>query len=297
MLEPIENLVRNLGRLPGLGRRSAGRAALALVREPDRLLEPLVAALRDAQANVCACARCGAFTVRGEDPCALCTDACTDATRDGGVVCVVEEAADVVTIESSGAFRGRYHVLAGKLSPVRHCGPDKLRIAELKDRIAREGFGEVLLALSTDMEGDATAGYLVETLRGFPSAAAPVAVVGVSSGGLSSKLPCFSAMRCVTISASSAALAKLITFMVVSSALSKRTITSSVSSINFFLALFILYPHQPVALVYQISDTGLFIQLFKLCVERIHVSARLSAVYGLFLQYRREHLYLPCRYG
>ena len=178
MLAPIENLVRNLGRLPGPGRRSAGRAALALVREPDRLLEPLVLALRDAQANVCACARCGAFTVRGEDPCAL----CTDATRDGGVVCVVEEAADVVTIESSGAFRGRYHVLAGKLSPVRHCGPDKLRIAELKDRIAREGFGEVLLALSTDMEGDATAGYLVETLRGFPSAAAPVKVTRLAFG-------------------------------------------------------------------------------------------------------------------
>ena len=178
MLAPIENLVRNLGRLPGFGRRSAGRAALALVREPDRLLEPLVLALRDAQANVCACARCGAFTVRGEDPCAL----CTDATRDGGVVCVVEEAADVVTIESSGAFRGRYHVLAGKLSPVRHCGPDKLRIAELKDRIAREGFGEVLLALSTDMEGDATAGYLVEALRGFPSAAAPVRVTRLAFG-------------------------------------------------------------------------------------------------------------------
>ena len=178
MLAPIENLVRNLGRLPGLGRRSAGRAALALVREPERLLEPLVAALRDAQANVCACARCGAFTVRGEDPCAL----CTDATRDGGVVCVVEEAADVVTIESSGAFRGRYHVLAGKLSPARRCGPDRLRIAELKDRIAREGFGEVLLALSTDMEGDATAGYLVEALREFPSSAAPVRVTRLAFG-------------------------------------------------------------------------------------------------------------------
>ena len=178
MLAPIESLVRSLSRLPGLGRRSAGRAALALVREPDRLLEPLVLALRDAQANVCACARCGAFTVRGEDPCAL----CTDATRDGGVVCVVEEAADVVTIESSGAFRGRYHVLAGKLSPVRHCGPEKLRIAELKDRIAREGFGEVLLALSTDMEGDATAGYLAETLRAFPSADAPVRVTRLAFG-------------------------------------------------------------------------------------------------------------------
>lgn len=178
MLAPIENLVRNLGRLPGFGRRSAGRAALALVREPERLLEPLVLSLRDAQANVCACARCGAFTVRGEDPCAL----CTDATRDGGVVCVVEEAADVVTIESSGGFRGRYHVLAGKLSPARRCGPDKLRIAELKDRIAREGFGEVLLALSTDMEGDATAGYLAEALRAFPSASAPVKVTRLAFG-------------------------------------------------------------------------------------------------------------------
>ena len=87
-----------------------------------------------------------------------------------------------MTIESSGAFRGRYHVLAGKLSPVRHCGPDKLRIAELKDRIAREGFGEVLLALSTDMEGDATAGYLVETLREFPSATAPVRVTRLAFG-------------------------------------------------------------------------------------------------------------------
>ena len=124
MLAPIENLVRNLGRLPGLGRRSAGRAALALVREPDRLLEPLVHALRDAQANVCACARCGAFTVRGEDPCAL----CTDATRDGGVVCVVEEAADVVTIESSGAFRGRYHSLGGKLSPSPFVSEDRASV-------------------------------------------------------------------------------------------------------------------------------------------------------------------------
>ena len=97
-------------------------------------------------------------------------------------MCVVEEAADVVTIESSGAFRGRYHVLAGKLSPVRHCGPDKLRIAELKDRIAREGFGEVLLALSTDMEGDATAGYLAETLRAYPSESAPVKVTRLAFG-------------------------------------------------------------------------------------------------------------------
>ena len=178
MLAPIDTLERTLARLPGLGRRSAGRAALALLRDPERLLDPLVLALRDARENVCCCPRCGAFTVRGAEPCAL----CTDATREAARVCVVEEPADIVTIESSGAFRGRYHVLGGKLSPVRHFGPERLRLGELKDRIAREGFTEALLALSTDMEGDATAGYVAEALRDWPSAAAPVQVTRLAFG-------------------------------------------------------------------------------------------------------------------
>ncbi len=164
MLEPVEELVRALSRLPGLGRRSAGRAALALLREPERMLDPLVAALRSAREEVVCCSRCGGFTVRGADPCAL----CCDQSRDGSLVCVVEEPADIVTLESAGAMRGRYHVLGGKLSPVRRLGPDRLRIAELVERISREGFTEVLLALSTDMEGDATAGYLAEILRDSP---------------------------------------------------------------------------------------------------------------------------------
>ena len=126
MLAPLETLVRALAHMPGLGRRSAGRAALALVREPERLLDPLVLALREARAEIVCCSCCGAFTVRSENPCAY----CTDATRDGASVCVVEEPADIQTIESSGAFRGRYHVLGGKLSPVRHLGPEKLRIAD-----------------------------------------------------------------------------------------------------------------------------------------------------------------------
>ena len=178
MLAPLETLVRTLAHLPGLGRRSAGRAALALVREPERLLDPLVLALRDARAEIVCCSRCGAFTVRADNPCAY----CTDATRDGASVCVVEEPADIQTIESSGAFRGRYHVLGGKLSPVRHLGPERLRIAELKDRIAREGFQEILLALSTDMEGDATAGYLAECLRAWPSDEKPVRVTRLAFG-------------------------------------------------------------------------------------------------------------------
>ena len=162
MIAPIAELERCLAKLPGLGRRSAGRAALALVREPARLMEPLVVALKAAQGQVRCCSRCGAFTTVDRDPC----DMCTDATRDGRVICVVEEPADIVSIEASGAFRGRYHALGGKLSPVHHTGPERLRFAELKDRVVREGVGEVLLAVSTDMDGDATAGYAAEILKG-----------------------------------------------------------------------------------------------------------------------------------
>ena len=162
MLPPVDELEKCLARLPGLGRRSAARAALALVREKERLLRPLVSALGVAEATVCCCSRCGAFTTRDADPCAL----CTDETRDGAQLCVVEEPADILPLEASGAFRGRYHALGGKLSPARRGGPEKLRLAELQDRVVRSGVREVLLALSTDMDGDATAGYIAELLRG-----------------------------------------------------------------------------------------------------------------------------------
>ena len=162
MIRPIEDLEKCLSRLPGLGRRSASRAALAIVREPGRLLQPLLAALRAAEGSVRCCSRCGAFTTADCDPCVT----CTDETRDGHVLCVVEEPADIVSVEASGAFRGRYHALGGKLSPVHHLGPEKLRFAELRDRVVREGVTEVLLAVSTDMDGDATAGYAAEILKG-----------------------------------------------------------------------------------------------------------------------------------
>ena len=160
MITPIEDLIRTLARLPGLGQRSASRAALALLREPERLLDPLSWSLKSARDSVVCCSRCGAFTVRNADPCSL----CTDPTRDGNVICVVEEPADIVPIEASGAFRGRYHVLGGKLSPVHRIGPESLRFKELQERIAEENANEILVAVSTDMEGDATAGYLAEIL-------------------------------------------------------------------------------------------------------------------------------------
>lgn len=162
LIEPIDELERCLAKLPGLGRRSAARAALALVREPLRLLAPLRLALESAERNVRCCSRCGSFTVADRDPCEL----CTSPLRDGTILCVVEEPADIVQIEGSGAFTGRYHALGGKLSPARRLGPENLRLAELVARVAQEGVREVLLALSTDMDGDATAGYAAELLKG-----------------------------------------------------------------------------------------------------------------------------------
>ena len=178
MIDSLENLNSALSKLPGLGRRSAGRAALALLREPERLLVPLMAALQNARENVICCPECGAFTEKNQVPCSF----CSDVRRRSDMVCVVEDPADIMTIEASGVFNARYHVLGGKLAPARRIGPEKLRIAELKDRIARENFTEVLLALSTDMEGDATAGYIVEALKSWPSETLPVKVTRLAFG-------------------------------------------------------------------------------------------------------------------
>lgn len=162
MLEPLDNLIHALSRLPGFGRRSSERAALALVRRPETLLDTLVRALQEAREGVCLCSKCGAFTTHDADPCAL----CTRADRDDRLLCVVEDPADIHTIESAGAFRGRYHALMGKLSPGRQTGVGELRINALAQRVRAEGVREVLLALSTDLEGDATAGFIAERLRG-----------------------------------------------------------------------------------------------------------------------------------
>lgn len=162
MLQPLDNLIHALAMLPGFGRRSAERAALALVRRPETLLDTLVRALQEAREGVCLCVRCGAFTTHEANPCAL----CTRADRDDALLCVVEDPADIHTIEASGAFRGRYHALMGKLSPGRQTGVGELRVAALVQRVRAEGVREILLALSTDLEGDATAGYIAERLRG-----------------------------------------------------------------------------------------------------------------------------------
>ncbi len=162
MLPHLENLIHALAMLPGFGRRSSERAALALVRRPETLLDTLVMALQEARENVCLCSKCGGFTSHEADPCPL----CTRGDRDDQHLCVVEDPADIHTLEAAGAFKGRYHALMGKLSPGRQTGVSELRISALVQRVKSEGIREILLALSTDLDGDATAGFIAERLKG-----------------------------------------------------------------------------------------------------------------------------------
>src|SRR5579875_3668639 len=137
----IERLIGLLAKLPGMGPRSARRAALALLKRRDQLLNPLAQALADASAKVRACSVCGALDTT--DPCAV----CADPERDAGLICVVEEVGALWAMERAGAYRGRYHVLGGLLSALDGVGPDALRVGELVTRVDREGVREVILAL------------------------------------------------------------------------------------------------------------------------------------------------------
>ncbi|MDD2236005.1 MAG: recombination mediator RecR [Kiritimatiellae bacterium] len=156
---PFEQMVRMLARLPAIGRRSAERIAFKLIRQNETLLTDLTASLNEAHRLLCSCSRCGAVTLREKDPCGL----CTDSTRDP-VICLVEDAADVEAIEEAGGFHGRYHVLGGKLSPMKGTGPGDLRLNLLKQRIGEEHIREVVIALNTDVESDATAHFLRDQL-------------------------------------------------------------------------------------------------------------------------------------
>jgi recombination protein RecR len=156
----IERLISLLSRLPGLGPRSARRAALALLKRREQLMTPLAEAMTDAAAKVRACSACGALDTR--DPCTV----CSDTSRDAALICVVEEAGALWALERAGAFRGRYHVLGGLLSALDGVGPDDLRIAGLLARVAAGGVREVILALPATVDGQTTAHYLVERLSG-----------------------------------------------------------------------------------------------------------------------------------
>lgn len=154
----IETLIQLLARLPGLGPRSARRAALYLLKRRDHVLLPLVDALKSAAENIRTCSVCGNLDT--SDPCTI----CSDAKRDAGLICVVEEVGDLWAIERANAFKGRYHVLGGVLSALEGVGPEDLNIAKLIER-ARDA-REVILATNATVEGQTTAHYITDRLTG-----------------------------------------------------------------------------------------------------------------------------------
>ena len=157
-ISEIERLVQLLAKLPGLGPRSARRAALHLIKRPDSLLEPLAAALAAAGQNVRKCSTCG--NIDTIDPCAV----CDDAERDGTTICVVEDVADLWALERTGSFAGAYHVLGGTLSALDGRGPDELNVDRLIVRARAPDVSEVILATSATVEGQTTAHYLMDRL-------------------------------------------------------------------------------------------------------------------------------------
>ena len=154
----IERLIALLSKLPGLGPRSGRRAALALLKRREQLLEPLARALADAADKVRPCAACGALDTR--DPCAV----CADPERDAGLLCVVDEAGALWAAERAGAWRGRYHVLGGLLSALDGIGPEALRVEPLLERVRAGGVREVVLALPATVDGQTTGHYLADRL-------------------------------------------------------------------------------------------------------------------------------------
>lgn len=171
---PVQQLIDELGRLPGIGPKSAQRIAFYILKVPAEDAQRLASSISAAKAKVTWCRRC--FNVAEGAPGAEC-GICADPRRDGSVVCVVEEPRDVVAVEKTREFRGRYHVLLGALSPIDGIGPAQLKIRELLGRIEAEGVVEVILCTNPNIEGDATALYLANLLKDLP-----VKVTRIASG-------------------------------------------------------------------------------------------------------------------
>ena len=156
--EPIVSLTAALSKLPGIGPRSAERVALHLVQTDPAIVRQLAGAILIAREKIQFCTTCGALTEKSPCP------TCDDPRREAAIVCVVERAVDILSIEKSGTFRGKFHVLGGKISPLDGVEPDDLRIADLEQRLTAEPIQEIIIALGTDVEGDATSHYLAKRL-------------------------------------------------------------------------------------------------------------------------------------
>jgi recombination protein RecR len=157
----IERLIQLLAKLPGLGPRSARRAALHLIKKKDQLLVPLAEAMDVAVSSIMVCSTCG--NIDTTDPCTI----CADPRRDASTIVVVEDVADLWALERAGAINARYHVLGGALSPLDGIGPEELNIGKLVGRVASGGVSEVILAVNATVEGQTTAHYIMDQLAGL----------------------------------------------------------------------------------------------------------------------------------
>ncbi|MBN2123373.1 MAG: recombination protein RecR [Deltaproteobacteria bacterium] len=174
---PLERLIRQLSRLPGIGQKSATRVALHILKSDRDLAEGLAGSLLEVKDRIAFCSTCFNFTDR--DPCAL----CRDESRANGVICVVEGPGDQLAIEEAGVFRGRYHVLQGVLSPLDGVGPEDLKVGELLNRLEKEQVREIILATNPNAEGEATAAFLAGILSDKDVVISRIAL-GVPMGGL-----------------------------------------------------------------------------------------------------------------
>ncbi|HMJ05712.1 MAG TPA: recombination mediator RecR [Chthoniobacterales bacterium] len=176
----IRELITQLRQMPGVGPRSAERIALWMVQARGQQPDDIARAISATRQSVRPCARCAFFTM--EEVCEI----CADPTRAADQLCVVEQPTDILPLERTSAFRGRYHSLGGRISPLDHIGPEDLRIEQLLARVKNENFSEVILALAADVEGEATTNYLVELLKPFPVNLTRIAHGLPAGGGLES---------------------------------------------------------------------------------------------------------------
>ncbi len=176
---PVQNLITQLARLPGIGKRSAERIALHLLKSNGDTNRQLAQSILDAKARIRNCSRCGSYTEH--DPCEI----CDGSRRDQNSICVVEGPNDILTLERVGVHKGVYHALMGRISPLNGVGPEQLRIAALLERVKRDKPTEVILALGADVESEATASYLIDQLK----------PLGVSVSRIALGLPAGSALE------------------------------------------------------------------------------------------------------
>jgi len=160
-ISSIENLMEEFRKLPGIGPKSARRIVFYLLKQPYEDVEKFSSALMDMKKNVRFCKKC--FNVSEDDMCPI----CQDETRDRQLICLVEKISDVMVIESTGEFKGLYHVLGGLLSPIENVGPEEIKIPQLINRIKENNVKEIILALNPTVEGDSTATYISKILKSF----------------------------------------------------------------------------------------------------------------------------------